>query len=155
MNIKQKRLSPSEQDGFTIVELLIFIIVIGMLTILIVSSFASFKQKERNSERQKDVKALQVAIEGYYAQNGRYPTLNNLNESSWRGKNIKAIEADDLKDPKGVDSKLVGAPKSNVYSYEVHADDDTDCDNSTKDCTKYKLTATYEGGQTFVKTNLN
>ena len=143
------------QAGFTIVELLIVVIVIGILAGLIITTFTDFKQKDRNKERQKDVKTLQVGIEGYYAQNGKYPTLKDLNDSAWRTKNIKALEQDDLKDPKSSSDKLVTAPAANVYSYEVKADDNSDCDNSTKDCAKYTLTATYEGGETFVKNNLN
>jgi type II secretory pathway pseudopilin PulG len=149
MKLKQK------QDGFTIVELLIIIIVIGVLAGLIITSFSGFRQKERDKERQGNIKALQVAIEGYYAQNGKYPSLNELNDTAWRTKNIKALEADDLKDPQGTDSKLVTAPVAKAYSYDVKADDNTACDNKTKDCTKYTLTATYEGGTTFSKNNLN
>lgn len=143
------------QDGFTIVELLIFIIIIGILAGLIVTSFSSFKQKDRNQSRQKDVKALQVAVEGYYAQNGKYPTLNELNDSAWRTKNVKALEADDFQDPEGADSKLTAKPGARAYSYEVTADDGAACDNSTKDCTKYTLTATLEGTDAFVKNNVN
>lgn len=145
----------TNQNGFTIVELLIVIIIIGILAGLIVTTFTDFRQKERNKERQKDVKSLQVGIEGYFNQNGKYPTLTDLNDTAWRIKNIKALEADDLKDPTSTSDKLVAAPAAGAYSYDVKAEDDTLCDNATKDCAKYTLTATYEGGEKFEKTNLN
>jgi prepilin-type N-terminal cleavage/methylation domain-containing protein len=149
MRLRQK------QDGFTIIELLIVIIIIGVLTAFIVTTFADFRQKERNQERQKDIKALQVGIEGYYAQNGKYPTLKELNDTAWRTKNIKALETDDFKDPSNSSDKLVAAPAASVYSYDVKADDGSACDNSAKDCAKYTLTATYEGGEKFEKTSLD
>lgn len=146
---------PEKQAGFTIVELLIIIILFGVLAIIIVTTFTDLKQKERNSERRKDVKAMQVAIEGYYAQNGKYPTLSQLNNATWRHKNVKTLSANDLKDPKAKTNVLADTPAANIYSYAVKADDGTACDNSVKDCTKYTFTATYEGGGTFFKNNLN
>lgn len=153
MNIR--RIIRANQSGFTIVELLIFIIIIGVLGALIVTSFSEYKQKDRNQSRQKDIKALQVAVEGYYAQNGKYPTLNELNDSEWRTKNVRALESSDFQDPQGADSKLTGEPSEKIYSYSAKADDDGNCDNKEKDCTKYTLTATLEGAEPFVKNNVN
>lgn len=150
MNIRR-----TNQSGFTIVELLIFIIIITVLGLLIVTSFSEFKQKDRNQSRQKDIKALQVAVEGYYAQNGKYPTLDELNNNEWRTKNVKALESDDFQDPQGANSKLTAEPTTDIYSYSAKADDDTACDNTTKDCTKYTLTATLEGADPFIKNNIN
>ncbi|MCA9329076.1 prepilin-type N-terminal cleavage/methylation domain-containing protein [Candidatus Saccharibacteria bacterium] len=144
----------NNQAGFTIIELLIFIIIITILGLLIISSFSDFRQKERNQSRQKDIKALQVAIEGYYAQNGNYPTLDELNDPQWRTKNLKALEDDDYKDPQGTNSKLTANPENKIYSYNVKADDNTDCDNKTKDCQKYTLTGTLEEADPFIKNNV-
>ncbi len=149
MTLKRK------EQGFTIVELLIVIVVIGILAALVITTFTGIQQKARNTERQTDVKALHGQIEAYYAQNGKYPTLDNLNDSSWRASNMKGLDPEALKDPKGAAQTLVASAAANAYSYDVQASDDTACDNSAKDCAKYTLTATYEGGGTFTKSNLN
>lgn len=149
MTLKRK------EQGFTIVELLIVIVVIGILAALFITTFTGIQQKARNTERQTDVKALHGQIEAYYAQNGKYPTLANMNDASWRASNMKGLDAEALKDPKGAAQTLVSAAAANAYSYDVLASDDTACDNSAKDCAKYTLTATYEGGGTFTKSNLN
>ena len=149
MTLKRK------EQGFTIVELLIVIVVIGILAALVITTFTGIQQKARNTERQTDIKALHGQIEAYYAQNGKYPTLDNLNDSSWRASNMKGLDAEALKDPKGTAQTLVASAAANAYSYDVKASDDTACDNSAKDCAKYTLTATYEGGGTFTKSNLN
>ena len=70
----------SKQQGFTIVELLIVIVVIGILAALVITTFTGIQQKARDTERETDIKALQGQIEAYYAQNGNYPTRTNVND---------------------------------------------------------------------------
>lgn len=143
----------SKQQGFTIVELLIVIVVIGILAALVITTFTGIQQKARNTERQTDIKAIHGQVEAYYAQNGKYPTLANLNDSTWRTANIKGLDVDALQDPKGAAATLVATPAANAYSYAVTP---ANCDNGAGgDCTTYTLTATYEGGGTFAKSNLN
>jgi type II secretion system protein G len=142
-----------KQSGFTIVELLIVIVVIGILAGLVITTFTGIQQKARNTERQTDIKAIHGQLEAYYAQNGKYPTLADMNDATWRTSNMKGLDTEALKDPKGAAATLAAAAAADVYSYVVTP---SDCDNSTGgDCTGYTLTATNEGGGTFVKTNLN
>ena len=145
-----------KQQGFTIVELLIVIVVIGILAALVITTFTGIQQKARNTERETDIKALQGQIEAYYAQNGKYPTLANLNDGTFRSSNMKGLDAEALKDPKGTAQTLVAAAAANSYAYTVTP---SGCDNSATDCSGYTLTATYEGtvngNTTFVKTALN
>jgi type II secretion system protein G len=146
----------SKRDqGFTIVELLIVIVVIGILAALVVTTFTGIQQKARNTERQTDIKAVHGQIEAYYAQNGRYPTLANMNDPAFRTANMKGLDDEALKDPKGAGATLAASPAANTYSYDVQKSGGGACDNSTNDCATYTLTATYEGGGTFAKSNLN
>lgn len=145
----------SKQQGFTIVELLIVIIVIGILAGLVITTFTGIQQKTRNTERQTDIKAIHGQVEAYYAQEGRYPTLDNLNSDTWRSTNMKGLDREALRDPKGSGYTLAGAAAANTYSYAVTGSDDAACDNTNNDCSKYTLTATYEGSGTFTKSNLN
>lgn len=149
MSLKHK------QQGFTIVELLIVIVVIGILAALVVTTFTGIQQRARNTERQTDIKAIHGQVEAYYAQNGRYPTLANLNDGAFRDANMKGLDEEALKDPKGTTATLVSSPAANAYSYEVTATGGGACDNSTTDCAEYTLTATNEGGGTYTKENLN
>ena len=143
----------SQQKGFTIVELLIVIVVIGILAALVITTFTGIQKKARDTERTTDIKALHGQVEAYYTQNGRYPTLDNMNDASWRTTNMKGLDAEALKDPKGSAGTLVGAAAANAYAYAVAP---AGCDNgSGGDCTSYVLTATLEGGGTFVKNSLN
>ncbi len=146
-----------KQQGFTIVELLIVIVVIGILAALVITTFSGIQQKGRDTERQTDIKALHGQLEAYYAQNGKYPTLADLNSTTFRSANLKGLDSEALQDPKGSAQTLVSAPVANSYSYAVAP---TGCDNGTGgDCASYTLTATLEGtiegSGTYSKTSLN
>jgi type II secretion system protein G len=141
-----------KQQGFTIVELLIVIVVIGILAALVITTFTGIQQRARNTERETDIKAIHGQVEAYYAQNGRYPTLANINDGTWRSTNMKGLDAGALQDPKG-GATLSDTAGANVYAYAVTP---AACDNGAGgDCTGYTLTATKEGGGTYVKTALN
>ena len=49
--------------GFTIVELLIVIVVIGILAALVVVTYSGIQQKARDTERKTDVNALHGQLE--------------------------------------------------------------------------------------------
>ena len=145
-----------KQAGFTIVELLIVIIVIGILATLVITTFTGIQQKARNTKRQTDINAIQGQVEAYFASNGKYPTLANINDGTWRTANMKGLDPNALQDPKGSAQTLVAAPVADSYAYNVTASDGTTaCDNTATDCAKYVLTATNEGGGTYVKNSLN
>lgn len=147
--------SSRSQHGFTIVELLIIVVVIGAFTGFAISISGDTFRKRHNAERQRDVRQLQDALEDYYSQNEVYPTLANLNDASWRTKNLKNISADELTDPKSKSAVMVTAPQANAYSYAPTTADGNSCDNSTSDCMKYVLTATQEGSEVYTKNNYN
>jgi hypothetical protein len=115
----------------------------------------SFSSSSADTERQTDIKALHAQVEAYYAQNGFYPTLANLNDATWRSTNMKGLDKEALKDPKGSGYTLTGAPAKNSYSYIVLGANGKACDNATTDCTTYTLTATQENGSGYSKYSLN
>jgi len=65
--------------GFTLLELLIVISIIGILVTVAVASYSSSQQKARNSRRMSDMKSIQNAAEQYYADNNSlYPADTNF-----------------------------------------------------------------------------
>lgn len=142
--------------GFTIVELLIVIVVIGILAGLVVVTYNGIQQKARDTERKTDINALHGQLEAYQAQNGKYPFLaspDGINDPAFRSTNMKGLDSAALADPKNAASQvLVAAPVTNNYAYAVAP---AACDNVATDCTSYTLTATLEGGGTYVKQSLN
>jgi general secretion pathway protein G len=143
----------SKQRGFTIIELLIVIIVIGILATLVITTFSGIQRNARNRTREADLNALHSQLEYYYGQNGRYPTLANVNDATWRSSNLQGLDSAALQDPQGSAQTLVAAPAAGSYAYDITPDN---CDNAgTADCTSYILTATLEGEANFVKNSLN
>ena len=156
MTLKKK------QSGFTIVELLIVIVVIGILMTLVIVTFTGIQQKARNTKRTNDIKIFHSQVEAYFAQNAKYPSLSQINDSTWRGTNLKGIDPDTFKEPRWTNAAactsngtpiLAAAVSDTCYGYTVTP---ANCDNAAGgDCTGYTLTANLEGGGTTSKSNLN
>ncbi|MCX6703776.1 MAG: prepilin-type N-terminal cleavage/methylation domain-containing protein [Candidatus Zambryskibacteria bacterium] len=68
------------KKGFTIVELLVSIAIIGLLSAVTFSSFAQSQERARVSKRVTDIKNIQNALEFYYAVSKSYPTTSGF----WR-----------------------------------------------------------------------
>jgi type IV pilus assembly protein PilA len=149
-------------QGFTIVELLIVIVVIGILALLVITTYSGIQAKARNSKRQTDIQSVQTHLEAYFSQNGFYPSLTDMNGSAWLNTNMKSLDQTALTDPSNpTQSKtLVNGPVAKSYSYQVtQSDGSTSCESDDTTCAKYTLTATYEGtvngNTTYVKSNLD
>ncbi len=65
------------KNGFTLLELLVVIGIIGILLSLITVSFTSAQKQGRDARRKQDLAAIQNAMEQYYSQNSfTYPACN-------------------------------------------------------------------------------
>ena len=152
-------------QGFTIVELLIVIVVIGILAALVITAYAGIQAKARNGKRSTDIQALQTQLEGFNSQNGYYPSLTDLNSATWRATNMKSLEVNAMVDPSSTCNPVTASncvattPAAKVYSYAVSDASSASCEATDTNCAQYTLTATYEGSvnnqTTYVKQNLN
>ncbi len=61
-------------QGFTLIELMVTITIIGILSAMVFASFDQAREQARDKVRKSDLKTLQLAIELYKSQNGTYPT---------------------------------------------------------------------------------
>jgi type II secretion system protein G len=62
-----------KSSGFTIVELLIVIVIIGILAAITIATYSGIQSRARDTQRKSDIAQLTKAIESYYAVNGDYP----------------------------------------------------------------------------------
>lgn len=152
-------------SGFTIIELLVVVVIIGILSTLVITTYSGVQAKNRNGNRQVAIDNLQSQLETYYAQYSRYPTYDNLNDDAWRQANLKDFQSKSLEDPRW-DSKntacttsgkavIADEPSTDCYSYQPIGPDGTVCDNDKVMCAQYTLTAILEGGGKYVKGSLN
>jgi prepilin-type N-terminal cleavage/methylation domain-containing protein len=61
------------QKGFTIIELLIVIVVIGILAVIGFVAYGNITKSARDSDRQADASNIAKKAEEGYAKNGNYP----------------------------------------------------------------------------------
>lgn len=115
----------------------------------------------RNSKRVSDIKSLQTHLEAFFSQNGYYPSLTDMNSTTWRNSNMKSLDTTALTEPSNssTSSLLVTAPSTKAYAYAVADSKGASCESNDKNCAKYTLTATYEGSvngsTTFAVNNLD
>src|SRR5688500_12138391 len=64
----------NSEGGFTLVELLVVIVILGILAAVAVFAVGGITDKGKKSACKADVKAVEIASEAYYAQNGSYAT---------------------------------------------------------------------------------
>jgi len=64
-----------KQNGFSLVELMIVIVIIGVLAAIAVPIYTSNVQKAKMSEADASLGTIRTQARIYYGQNGAYPTV--------------------------------------------------------------------------------
>lgn len=132
------------QRGFTLVEILIAISIIGIAFGVVISSASYLQKSSRNTQRQSDLVNIQGALQQYYADQQFFPMstgANSLNLSS------QAAIASNVGNPaftgtNNVYLKLTPDDPlgSQNYLYKAFISNDltntTACDNATSSTTK-------------------
>lgn len=74
------------KNAFTLIEVLVVITIIGILMSILVLNFEESRKRARDNVRKSDLKSLQLALEVYKAQNGRYPAAGcGAGNGIWAG----------------------------------------------------------------------
>lgn len=63
---------PRRANGFTMIEILIVMVIIGILSTLAVTNLMTAQARARDAKRRGDIKTLQTAFEQYYSTNAGY-----------------------------------------------------------------------------------
>lgn len=107
----------SGQRGFTLVELLVVVTIIGVLAAIAVPVFLSQRQKAHVAALQGDVRNMAVAQMNYFVGRGGFSaTLGGLRDEGFRPSNAGSVEH-------GVCAVLVGGNRAFVVG-AAHADVD-------------------------------
>ncbi|HBB76696.1 MAG: hypothetical protein A2186_02265 [Candidatus Levybacteria bacterium RIFOXYA1_FULL_41_10] len=79
----------NSDKGFTLVELLIVIAIIGVLSTLLMANFLGVRERSRDAQRKSNLRQIQSALELYRADVGSYPPtspgLKNCSSSTALG----------------------------------------------------------------------
>ncbi len=79
MKINKLKTNCKKGLGFTLVELLVVISIMGILTIIVSSGFITSQQRSRDAARKTNLKSLSDSLNLYYADNGVFPTAAYIN----------------------------------------------------------------------------
>ncbi len=124
-----KRFKNLNRSGFTIVELLIVIVVIGILAGLVFVQFNNVQGRARDSERKADIRLIESKLAEYRADNSAYPAaLSDLPDTP----------TDALTDPNGATYTYVATPEG--------------CTTAADNCTGYSLSSAMEKEDTYTRT---
>ena len=120
-----------KQGGFTLLELLIVIVIIGILALLIIPNITSAPKKARDTKRKTDITTVRKGLEEYFVNNNVYPTLlTDLQSGS--APIIKTIPTD----PKNSGAYVYTyTPAASNSTYTLKACLENDADNSANTAT--------------------
>jgi len=110
-------------NGFTIVELLIVIAVIGILSTVGIISFSSIQVNARDYQRSSKITILSETLEKYYDKNGEYPSCAAMSTQpalSVTTNTLKGMDPNILTTPtavNGFNSVLCGDPTLDTFGY--------------------------------------
>lgn len=108
--------------GFTLLELLVVISIIGILTAIGASAFGVAQRQGRDARRMADMKAMQNALEQYYVEN----------DSSYGGgcsvdEGVVTIESQEYVDPVNTSpNQYTCTASDDSYTVTVTLDDDSE-----------------------------
>lgn len=80
-----KRLSVNREAGFSLVELMIVVAIIGILAALAVPRFQSFQAKARQSEAKNNLSHMYTLEMSYYGDNDKYAPVASTGADSCPG----------------------------------------------------------------------
>jgi len=74
MIISSRKTLRRAHDGFTLIELMVVILIIGLLATIVVQNLRSATDKAKRVKAQADISQIKSALDRYYLDAGSYPT---------------------------------------------------------------------------------
>jgi general secretion pathway protein G len=72
----QMRALRRKQDGFTLIEIMVVILILGLLATIVVQSLRGATDKAKRTKATADLAELKTALDRYYLDSGSYPTTD-------------------------------------------------------------------------------
>ncbi len=146
-----------ESGGFTIVELLIVIVVIGILAAITIVAYNGIQTRARDTDRANDVATIQKKLELFYVENGYYPNSNQVRTASYREATL-GLTNDSVTPPGGNTIQYCWADTTSRYCYvgtRPAGSPSGDCTGATdanERCERYRISYRTEADPDTMKT---
>jgi type IV pilus assembly protein PilA len=103
------------QKGFTLIELMIVIAIIGILAAIAIPQFVAYRQKGYNTSAKSDLKNFQTACQAYFADNPTAGacTLGDVTTAFVPGPGVTVT-------PAGADQSLVGSTATHAQGSSTY-----------------------------------
>lgn len=131
------KISSKNANGFTIIELLVFIVILTGLAVLGISNIRTLRAENRDTATKSDINAVYYQLESYFEKNGHYPEKIST-------ETLQGINPESLKDKNDIPINEEGS----LYTYRA-----INC--SEEKCTRYDLTGQLEREAPYIKQSLN
>jgi len=107
-----------KEKGFTLIELMIVVAIIGILAAIAIPQFSSYREKAFDSAAEADLRNLMTAQEAAYADTQAYVAIATMIGSKTIATNtITGLAGAKLS--KGVTAKEAAAPTATTYDMDV------------------------------------
>lgn len=139
-----------KSHGFTVVEVIIVLLILGILAVLVLNSLQTVHAKSRDATRRNDIDSIAKALESCYASknacNNTYPNINQLTDTLQGGfisANLPGFNNDWLHDSSA--GMIQGGTASAATQYQYTTTPES-CTGTTGDdkCTGFTLKAYQE-----------
>lgn len=128
-------------SGFTIVELLIVIVVIGILAAITVVAYSGIQTRARDNERVSDVNSLKKVLALFHAEKGYYPAVYDMTSLTFRRDTLKIPEG--IVIPPGTTNAInycwSSSPTSYCYVGTAAPGGSFDCSTAGEQCIGYRI----------------
>jgi general secretion pathway protein G len=101
-----------QQEGFTLIEIMVVILILGLLATLVVQSLRGATDKAKHTKAMADIAELKTGLDRYYIDNGSYPTT---------AQGLQALvtpPSQNGADPDGYIRRVPNDPWNNPYVYQ-------------------------------------
>ena len=115
------------KSGFTLIELLLVMVILSVLATVVVPKFTKRSEQARIVAAQSSITNLEVALESFEVDTGRYPTSEeglqalisaHAQLNNWRGPYVKRGVS---KDPRGNNYTYESPDKHNTSSFDLYS----------------------------------